>query len=213
MGDLPVNYKPDLTKSEVQNLELTYRKKVKELLKLTDIKEINKFYDEEVFPLSMVRFYYEYYLNTEVVDYLYLPVGLQVNSPILSVLASPAKHIVFIASTESKKVCREVAKILKIKKDNYSILSFRKEPYFDEIIETVASHFFLRKKSRTTFVFDITSGKKTMSIAIASIAITYDMPMVYIESTNVKKMYKGINEVKTYLPSVKLLFEKLEKGE
>lgn len=181
-GRLPDKYN-DYLPSEV---EVRYEKAALDFVKLTKSSgvtqgELVKAYEESVFPLAMQRIA-SYALESTCFDILYLTAGTQPYSQTLSVLATPAEKVVFIATTD--KTCQEcVQTVIKntcIEEGCYEILTFD-EPFSTREFAKVMFYHRLLNKEKSAAV-DITSGRKSMSAALSGFATAMHIPQFYLNA-------------------------------
>ncbi len=181
-GRLPDQYN-DYRPSEV---ELHYAEAANAFVKLTQTSDVSReklvsFYETKVFPLAMQRID-SYALGATCFDVLYMTAGTQPYSQTLSILATPAEKIVFIATAdETCQACvRTAIKNTCLEEGQFEILTFQ-EPFSTSEFARVLFYHHARNRGKSMAV-DITSGRKSMSAALSGFATAMRIPQFYLNA-------------------------------
>lgn len=181
-GRLPDQYN-DYRPSEI---EARYAEAAKEFVRLTQTPGIPrdvlvKTYEDKVFPLAMQRID-SYALGATCFDILYMTAGTQPYSQTLSILATPAEKIVFIATAdETCQACvRTAIKNTCLEEKHFEILTFQ-EPFSTTEFARVLFYHHAKNHGKT-MAADITSGRKSMSAALSGFATAMHIPQFYLNA-------------------------------
>lgn len=141
-------------------------------------REIVTLYERDILPLQMAEMRASAERSMRF-DTLYLTAGTQPYSQTLSILATPADRVVFIATDD--KTCREsVARAVEmagLPSDAYEVREFQ-EPFDAADMAREMYCHVVTQGGRAAM--DITSGRKVMSAALSSLAAQLEIPQYYL---------------------------------
>lgn len=214
-GRLPDQYN-DYRPSEV---EARYAEAARAFVKLTQTagvsrEELVRAYETKVFPLAMQRID-SYALGATCFDVLYMTAGTQPYSQTLSILATPAEKVVFIATEdETCQACvRTAIKNTCLEEGQFEILTFQ-EPFSTSEFARVLFYHHARNRGKTMAV-DITSGRKSMSAALSGFATAMRIPQFYLNAEYLTGY--AVNGMRQSIPNMAEVLQVLkndsEKGE
>ncbi len=168
-------------------VEEKYAEAAKEFVKMledgrTSKNDLDKHYRDTLFPLAQQRIVSRR-LSSTCFDVLYLTAGTQPYSQTLSVLATPAQKVVFIATDDSR--CQECVntaiKNTDIAPENVEVLTFP-EPFSPDELARVLYYHHRAFPEGTLFAADITSGRKSMVAALSGFAFARRIPQFYLHA-------------------------------
>jgi|GEM_PF-4837814 len=121
------------------------------------------------------------------VDVVFVLVGGQSDSPILSVLATPARHVVLVhtAKPPSPEAARTVSRTLGLGADEATLVELPQGSTELQVYRTVYEQWGRRNRP-TSMAIDMTGGFKTMSAAAAMAASALGVEAVYIDSDQIE---------------------------
>lgn len=170
--------------------------------------ELAELYEKEVFPQAMGRMR-EWAEDAMGFDTLYLTAGTQPFSQALSIVATPADKVVFIATDDP--LCQECVKkaivFSGLKESEFEVLTFS-EP-FSAAEMTKAVFYHIKGSTAKHIAVDITSGRKVMSAALSSIASELELPQFYLNAEYLRGGF-AVNEQRMSVPSVAALVRQFE---
>ena len=170
--------------------------------------ELAVLYEREVFPqaLAMMR---EFAAGAMKFDILYLTAGTQPFSQALSIAATPAEKVVFIATDDPKcqESLRRAIELAGLAESQCEIHTFP-EPFSVEDM-TKEIYFHATTCGKDHLAADITSGRKVMSAALSSIASELEIQQFYLHAEFLRGSF-AVNERRMRVPSVAALVRYLE---
>lgn len=215
--DVPAAHLPeklnDFLPSRIEEKYAKYANKFKTLLNDASTSEetLTRYYRSRLFPLAQQRIVARR-LSDTCFDVLYLTAGTQPYSQTLSVLATPAKKVVFIATDAPK--CRECVKAAIrnacIAPEDLEVLTFR-EPFSPSEFARVLYFHHKSFPPGTRFAADITSGRKSMSAALSGFALTLHIPQFYLHAEYARNF--AVNEERQSIPEISESVEFLRRSE
>ena len=168
-------------------------------------------YEHEVFPEALARMR-AFAAEAMRFDVLYLTAGTQPFSQALSMVATPAEKVVFIATDDSK--CQEslhrAIELAGLEPGRCEIHTFP-EP-FSVTDMTKEIYFHATTCGKKHLAADITSGRKVMSAALSSIASELEMQQFYLHAEYLRGGF-AVNERRMSVPSIAALVRYLETEE
>lgn len=169
--------------------------------------ELLALYERKVFPLALERMR-AWAENAMRFDVLYMTAGTQPYSQALSIAATPADKVVFIATDD--RTCQACVKraiaFAGLSADSYEILTFP-EP-FSAAEMTKAVFYHVKGNGARHIAADITSGRKVMSAALSSIASELEIQQFYLNAEYLRGGF-AVNERRMSVPSVAALVRSL----
>lgn len=173
--------------------------------------ELAALYEREVFPAALARMR-EFAADAMKFDILYLTAGTQPFSQALSIAATPAEKVVFIATDDPKcqESLRRAIDLVGLLPERYEIHTFP-EPFSVEDT-TKEIYFHATTCGKKHLAADITSGRKVMSAALSSIASELEIPQFYLHAEYLRGGF-AVNERRMSVPSVAALVRYLENEE
>lgn len=173
--------------------------------------ELAALYEREVFPQALARMR-EFAADAMEFDILYLTSGTQPFSQALSIAATPAEKVVFIATDEQKcqESLRRAIELSGLSSGRYEIHTFP-EP-FSVADMTKEIYFHATTSGKSHLAADITSGRKVMSAALSSIASELEMQQFYLHAEYLRGGF-AVDERRMSVPSVAALMRYLESEE
>lgn len=191
---------------------MDYEKRIESFKAVVDAgtlaqRELAALYEREVFPAALARMR-EFAAGAMTFDILYLTAGTQPFSQALSIAATPAERVVFIATDDPK--CQEslhrAIALAGLAEPQYEIHTFP-EP-FSVADMTKEVYFHATTSGKARLAADITSGRKVMSAALSSIASELEMPQFYLHAEYLRGGF-AVNERRSSVPSVAALVRHL----
>lgn len=186
---------------------LSFKALIEEKRLSTD--ELTRIYERDVFPkaLERMRGWAESAMRF---DTLYLTAGTQPYSQALSIAATPADRIVFIATDDAMcQACVEKAIAFSdLPAGAVETLTFP-EP-FSAAEMTKAVFYHMRRNPANHLAADITSGRKVMSAALSSIASELEIRQFYLHAEYLRGGF-AVNERRKSVPSVSALVRSLNR--
>jgi len=166
------------------NIEERYRKIVDSWLSLSDPAVISEIYEKQVFPLAMENMR-QAWASQPPVDLLVLPVGTQKYSPRLVTVAIPARKVGLIATSQSAAIASELATVLEGEKIETDLRVSSQDGVSRQEIGDIGIRIYRTagepEPSKT--LFDLTSGRKPMVAALASVADALGAMNCYLEAS------------------------------
>ena len=166
-------------------------------------------YEREVFPAALARMR-DFAVGAMKFDILYLTAGTQPFSQALSIAATPAEKVVFIATDDPKcqESLRRAIELAGLAESQYEIHTFP-EPFSVEDM-TKEIYFHASTCGKGHLAADITSGRKVMSAALSSIASELEIQQFYLHAEYLRGGF-AVNERRMHVPSVAALVRYLEQ--
>lgn len=173
--------------------------------------ELAALYEREVFPAALSRMR-EFAAGAMKFDILYLTAGTQPFSQALSIAATPAEKVVFIATDDPKcqESLRRAIELAGLSSEQYEVHTFP-EP-FSVSDMTKEIYFHATTSGKDHLAADITSGRKVMSAALSSIASELEMQQFYLHAEYLRGGF-AVAECRMSVPSVAALVRYLESEE
>lgn len=167
-----------------------YEAAVVEFCALPETADLRRAYEERLLPLSYDRIRRE---ARAPVDVLFLTVGKQSYSVELSLLASPAKEVVFLCTDDSQKNAERAASRVLAPSVPRRYERVTRAGSLDVYakIGGVFQDIVRRGVSRPSVVVDITSGTKAMTAAASSAAMLIDADQRYVEGTIIRGEFRA----------------------
>lgn len=173
--------------------------------------ELAALYEREVFPQALARMR-AFAAEAMSFDILYLTAGTQPFSQALSIAATPAEKVVFIATDDPKcqESLRRAIELAGLSSEQYEVHTFP-EP-FSVSDMTKEIYFHATTSGKDHLAADITSGRKVMSAALSSIASELEMQQFYLHAEYLRGGF-AVAECRMSVPSVAALVRYLESEE
>lgn len=173
--------------------------------------DLTALYEREVFPAALARMR-EFAAEAMKFDVLYLTSGTQPFSQALSIAATPAEKVVFIATDDPK--CQEslhrAIELAGLGESQYEVHTFPEPFSVEDMTKEIYFHATTCGKKR--LAADITSGRKVMSAALSSIASELEIRQFYLHAEYLRGGF-AVNERRMSVPSVAALVRYLEGEE
>lgn len=143
--------------------------------------DLTREYEDKVFPLEQQRTAARS-LGATCFDLLYLTAGTQPYSQTLSILATPAQKVVFIATddAESRRCVETAIENTGIAEENREILTFPEPFSVADFVRVFYNHYRLNEDALCAV--DITSGRKSMASALSGAAMALQLPQFYLNA-------------------------------
>lgn len=169
--------------------------------------ELEGAYERDVFPLALYRAFLLANLSMGF-DALYLTAGTQPYSQALSIVSTPARHVVFIATDDPKcqECVRRAIRFACLPEGAYEIHTFAEPFSVTDMVREIYSNAVTRGDA--PLAMDITSGRKIMSAALSCLAAELDMPQFYL---NGEFLHGGfaLDEQRLPVPNVSTIIRNL----
>lgn len=171
--------------------------------------ELAALYEREVFPQALARMR-EFAAGAMSFDILYLTAGTQPFSQALSIAATPAEKVVFIATDDPKcqESLRRAIELAGLAESQCEIHTFPEPFSVEDMTKEIYFHATTCDKKR--LAADITSGRKVMSAALSSIASELEIQQFYLHAEYLRGGF-AVDERRMRVPSVAALVRYLEQ--
>ena len=147
-----------------------------------EITAADRFYNENIMPLSIKKFLDSYAIEAGKYDLMFVTVGTSWQPVALSILAKKPHKVIFLTTADVEQEAINALNFMT--KQNYAL-----KDYQIVLVDKAASTSLLKKVwdiyaqiKPNKACFDITGGTKAMAAAAAMIASKLDMDIFYVES-------------------------------